>query len=365
MVEKTSPISWLQASSIGLNAALGVGLITLSRATYVEAGQDSIFAIIIASIILLFTGMIFIKVGLLYPNTSIFTIIDLLMGKYVGFIIKLYYTAYLILLPTMTIRLFSEIVSESLLLTTPKVVVIGTMILAAGYLTLQGMQVLGRITLFLAPLIIIIPIGFLFISMYYHFEFLFLLPLMRHGIQELGRAALATGFSFTGFELIVFLLVYMQTPSEGYKAFALSLFFIFLVYFIVILAGISIFGDAIKELQWPTLEAIRIVNIPVDILQRVDGPFITIWIMAIFTTAAVFYALGVDVASQLFNINKNLLVFPTGIFMIWVALIPNTLMEAFQLSDWLGHMGIIGATIIPLLLYLVSLVKGRRLNGKS
>lgn len=362
---KKSPLSWLQVSSIAMGGAVGMGILTLSRTAYDKAGSAGIIAVMLAGLALLMTGFVMIKIALLYPSRPFFAVIDILLGRYLGFFLKLYYTLYFILLPTMTLRLFAELIDDGLLSRTPTMVVMGVMLLSAVYAAFFDVQVLGRVNQIIQPFMFFLLILFLAISLVKNANFLFLLPLEFKG-REIMQSSLATAFTYAGFEFTAFLLSYMQSPREGYKAHSGAVIAITFLYVFVVFAGIACLGEDVLSHRWPTLEVIRIIEIPITFLERFDAPFITVWVFAVFTTVCSFLWLASRSVAQLFKIkNARYPVLPVGIAMLWLASLPPNMSKVDQYADFLGTVGLIGSTLIPLCLYFISLVRGVRHDKKK
>ena len=363
-MSKKSPLSWLQVTSIAMGGAVGMGILTLSRTAYDKAGSAGIIAVVLSGLILLMTGYVMVKIALFYPDQPFFSILDLLLGRYLGFFLKLYYTLYFILLPTMTLRLFAELVDDALLSRTPTVVVMGVMLLSAVYTAFFDVQVLGRVNQILLPFIFIILIIFLSIALCKNAHFLFLLPLEFKG-KEIVQASLATAFSYAGFEFTAFFLSYMQSPREGYKAHGRAVMAITFLYVFVVFSGIVSLGHDVLAHRWPTLELIRIIEIPITFLERFDAPFITIWVFAVFSTVCSFLWLASRSVAQLFKIkNARYTVLPVAAAMLWLASLPPNISKVDQYADFFGTWGLVGSTLFPLLLYSISLLRGVR-HGKK
>jgi len=358
-VEKNSPISWLQVASVAIGTAVGSGILTLSRVCYEKAGPASILSVFFAGLVALIGGLVLTKLGLLCPNKTFFAIIDKLLGKFLGFFLKGYYLLYFIFITAVALRFFTEVISESLIFNNPKIVVASLMLIAGGYLASLDMQVLGRLNQLITPLILITATLPLLFSLIQNGEPLFLLPIFPFKLKNFLEASLAAGFSFTGFEIFIFLLAYMQKPTEGYKVHISSIIIITFVYFIVVIVGIGIMGENVLSRQWPTLDVIRYIDVPVAIFERLDGLFIAIWVLAIYTTVANLYCISVKYSGHLLQIeNYRYFVLPIGLLILFLTLVPRSLRVVSELADWVGIMGVVGVTIIPVGLYLISFVKG-------
>lgn len=361
---------WQQTALI-TSTLIGVGVLTLPRtATSVlyEAGWISpllgslpaFFAIwMIARLSRRFPGMTFVQYSPIVFGSSARP----RLGRWISFPLVLIFLLIVYVTTAITSRIFGEVVVTAVLLDTPLEVVIISMFVLAFLLCQHDEEVVVRVNELLLPLIVF-PVLFIAIVSFQKAEWNNLLPLLRTPAHSVVKGALEAGYSYQGYEIMLIYYAFAQQNSNKVKAGMFGIGIALVVYTLIVVVGISVFGyEELQKLTWPTLELVKTTKVPGLILERLESAFLAVWVAAVFTTVAnVYYAfilglrqlLGRGVAFQ--RVSSGVLLIP----LFFIALWPQNIVEIFTFANYMSSLGIIVALGIPILHWIVLVVRGMR-----
>ena len=133
-------------------------------------------------------------------------------------------------------------------------------------------------------------------------------------------------------------------------------------YLMVFLVSIGVFGNAVTEnLAFPTIELAKRVDIPGAIFERIDTIVFTIWIMAIFNTAAVTLDIAVLLLTSIFHrANKKMITFILSPIVYYIALFPQQFTQVQNAANFLSLFHIIFIVIVIFGLFAIAKLRGVR-----
>ena len=136
------------------------------------------------------------------------------------------------------------------------------------------------------------------------FEIDNLRPVLGLGIKPVLDGIKTTSLAYTGPEIMLILLVFMEQRNKAVKAIlvGISIPLIFYVITVVMVIG-ALSIDGVVTRTWPTIDLMRSFEISGLIFERFESLLLVIWIMQIFATYTIsYYALGL---AQLFKRNSS------------------------------------------------------------
>ncbi|OCL28427.1 spore gernimation protein [Orenia metallireducens] len=360
-INKEGKVTERQFSAIIINTILGVGILTLPRVAVSFADNAGIISVVLASVLSLINLTIIIKLGLRFPNKTIFEYLQIILGKIMGKIIGLFIICYWFIFIALVIRTFSELIVTAVLPKTPIEVVIIIMLLLVAYLSYKDIQVLARVNE-LYVFIVIIPILFLTILSFKRGHMVYVLPVFRgHSMINILKSAGRSYFSFLGFEVVAIILPFITTRKLSLEYGIKGWLIPSVVSVVVVIASISVFGVfELKNLVWPTFELIKSTQFFALIFERLEVAFIATWVIALFTTASnLLFGIAMG-GAQILSLHKHkTLVFFLLPLLYLLALSPRNAYELFNLVDIISIVGLILTTILPIMLLILVQVKGK------
>ncbi|NLK34770.1 MAG: endospore germination permease [Gracilibacteraceae bacterium] len=259
-----------------IGTMLGTGIMSLPRLAAKEVGQDAWFAVILGS---LFPLASLSLIRFLYKknnSTGFVNVCRKVGGGFLGSIFSAMLALYSIFAAAIFLRNFIELASMFLLIETPIFVQMVLMLAACAYLALGNAKILGRVNEFF--FYVLFPL-FLFSlpAMVKNFDIRNLMPVFNYKISDYVRAALTTGFAFSGFELYIVSHPYVSREKEAYCASLYGLLITLLIYLYFVIGTVSVFGAELTQVYtWPTLRLLATTELP--IIERIEFLFIQAWI---------------------------------------------------------------------------------------
>jgi spore germination protein len=132
-------------------------------------------------------------------------------------------------------------------------------------------------------------------------------------------------------------------------------------YILITIITVGTLGiDNVITSPWPTLDVLRSFEITGIFFERFESFLLAVWIMQIFTTfvgTTYFAALGLSQLTQ-----RKITPFIYGISpLVYIsAMIPQNINEFFTMGQWLEFIQMFTIAIIAPLLWIVSVLRGKK-----
>lgn len=344
-------------------AGIGIGTITASEQLVPIADQFSLYAIAIGCMMWIVMGWMMIHLGSFFPRQTVAEYFPLIWGKTCGVLLVWLFIALLLLRVIVAVQGFGREISFFMFDRTPLEVIIGSFLAVSTYCAMQSwgtIQRAAQVILFTTfPLmLIVLALGFI------NFKILNVLPLWP--VQNIGKiiqGSIATWSLFNGSELLLLLLplVYKKNISI-YKAISIT----FLAKAgIILLAVLLVLGElgpeGTKTQVFPTILAIRNIELPGTFIERLDNYLLIVWIpVAVISTGIQQYAFA-RILAIMHGLKDHrpvaLLFFPL-MFILVIALHDyRAYSQSKPISNWAGFL--FESIVIPLSI-LLAWLKFRR-----
>ncbi|QSZ27481.1 endospore germination permease [Aceticella autotrophica] len=365
MIKNNDKISENQTTILLFTTILGAGILSLSSDVAQSAGPDSLIALLLGGIIALFFARLIGHIASKFPTETFVEYSAKLVTKPVSVIISIILTGYFLIFVSLDLRIFADVSKAYLLNNTPVEIIILTLMFTSGYVVRYGIEPISRMSEILFP-IMVIPLLLIFLPSIADVDLSNFLPILRTPPLELLKGILNTTYSFVGFEILYVIFPYINKGEKLKKCINVSFAAIILFYMYITFYVIGIFGYKETRLQlWPLLTVIKSINFPGFFIESLESLVIAIWTFAVFTTISAFQYAAVLSISKLIKAREHTyLVLPTIPIIYLMALIPDSIVEAYKfvkyVSDYLALFFII---ILPILLYILMKIKNK--EGKN
>ncbi|KEK22322.1 spore germination protein [Bacillus gaemokensis] len=360
MITRTKDrITTSQAVVVVVNFILGTGILTLPRASVEKAKTPDVWiSVILGGIIAMVIGVIIVKLSQQFPQKTFYQYSQELVGKWIGSLISLLVVCYFLATSGFQIRSMAEVTSLFLLEGTPIWAVIMPFMWIGLYLIMGGINSIARmfeiifpITIFIFLLISLMSVGI--------FEIDNLRPVLGLGFTPVLNGLKTTTLAYTGPEIMLILLVYMEQPNKAIKVIltGISIPLIFYVITVVMVIG-ALSVDGVVTRTWPTIDLMRSFEIPGLIFERFESLLLVIWIMQIFATYTICYYAAALGLAQLFK--KSIHPFMFGLLPIIyiIAMASKNINDLLTFGDIIGNAACFLFGLLPLLLLIVTRLKG-------
>lgn len=326
-------ISDIQGISLMIFFISGSSIVTQ---TAQEAGSDSWIAILLGIILSLPIVYIYARLLSLFPGKDLFDILTYVFGKFLGKGIALLYIWFSIHLGAFIIRDYGEFPVTISLPETPMIVPMIAITFLATWGVKEGIEVLGRWTLFFLILVSPLP-GITMLLLIPEMDFNNIQPILYNGIKPVMDGAFSV-FSFPFGETIIFLMVLssLKSRKSSYKIYIKGLLIGGVLLACVTLTEVLVLGsDLYSATYFPSHSVASKINIG-GFLQRMEVFIIISLFIASFIKISICLLAASRGIAKVFNYDDyRFIVGPIALLMLNLAyLLHDSLIE---MVEWGGE----------------------------
>lgn len=354
-----------QAAAIVPSTLLGVGVLTLPRELALATDSNSFLPMLVSGAFFLFVVWMITKLGQRFSGLTIVGYTQKLLtfagnqriGRVLAFPVLAVVGIWWLLFVAAALRIFGEAQRSVVFPDTPLWFMVGTMLFVSALVAANRAEVIARLNEFLLP-IIVIPLVLIVILALDNAEWTNLLPLVEMSWGEFWRGVLQSFFAYQGVSVIAVFMASYQQPEKAVRSHFTGIGIMIVVYLMVTMTTMAAFPhQEVERLMWPTLELVKLTQIPGLILERLESGFLAIWVVAVFTTLANLLTAAVHLFSEYFGIKQEQRVWimlPLALLVFVVALWPQDVYQAFQFAKKVQMAGFVLAIAIPPLLLILA-----------
>lgn len=335
---------------------------TLVLGTGSEAKQDSWLAILLAMVLSVPLFFIYARLLALYPGKDLFLIMEAIFGRVIGRLVILCYVWYAFHLGALVMRNFIEFIVIVSLPETPKYAVGIMMALVCIWGVKSGIEVLGRWTSFILPVILlaILVVTLLTIP---RIKLENLKPVLANGMQPVVKGTLsAFSFPFAESVLLISFLGHLNKKGNPYKAYFISLLVSGLIIMALSVRSIAVLGvPTVSVLYFASYATVSLVNIG-NFLQRIEVTVSIVFMFAGFIKICVCLQAACRGLTGILNIRDwKSMVAPLGLLMfIFSFTVYDNTMEMFHWAQKVyPYYALPFQVVIPLVAWIIAEGKKR------
>lgn len=356
-------ITATQAAIFLNNTLLGAGILTLPRSVSKDVKTpDGWISVLLGGAIVMLAVFIMVKISQQFPGKTVFQYAGKLTGKYIGGALSVLLICYFIIIAGFEIRSLAEVTLFFLLEGTPIWAVILPFLWLSTYLVYGGINSIARVFTIVFPISIMILLISFILSLRM-FDIDHLRPVLGNGLAPVFSGLKSTVLVFTGCEVTMTLVAFMQDPKQAVKAILGGLsvpLVLYLLTVVIVIGGLSI--DSAITSTWPTIDLMRSFEVPGFFFERMEFPFMVIWLMQMFCNFSSFFYQASLAISQVFKLKIHPVIYAIVPLLFISAMTPRTLSDLFALGDAIGRMGVVLFVLVPLLLSIVWLIRVKGLK---
>lgn len=323
---------------LGSAIALGVGL---------EAKQDVWITIILGAFVGVLLFFIYYYLYKQYPNLPLTDYLQVILGKYLGWVVGLLYLIYFLYLAGRVLRDFGDLLLTSTLPETPLFIINILMVAVIVYVLYLGIEVLARTGEFYLFILLLVGVS-ANILIYFSdiLELTNLLPILEGGWKNVVKVTFPNVLTFPFGEMIVFtmLLPYLNKQSSALKVGVISILVSGFLISYTVAINITVLGfDIANRSQFPLLTTVGKIR-AMEFLERLDALAVMTLVIGMFFKISIFMYAGIIGVKKLFNFKKHQeLVVPIGIV---------TLFSSITMAGSFIEHSKEGLEVVPLYLHL-------------
>lgn len=336
--------------------------VAIHNITYI-AKQDSWISVIIAFLAGLIPFALFYALLNFDPSLNIVKLTKKYCGKFFGTIINLIFICSLTFHASIVLWNLSNFINSQFLFKTPILVISIFFMLPVVYTVSKGFKTIGRTSLILFLMTIIIYI-ITALSLFSKINLSNLFPMFENGFMPVLDGALVS-FSYSAIAIYPLLIIPKNDIKENNKlGKSLLKFYLinFISMFIVVFFIITIFGSPLTNLyQYPEFHILKTVNVA-NFFQRVESILAFQWLFDFAVGLMVFIYYLKTAIQQTFNFeNKgnNILILIISAIVIFLSTIifkNNTIAYDF-LGKIYKYVRVVILVFIPFIVYIVALIR--------
>jgi spore germination protein KB len=326
-----------------------------------DAGQDGWMAGLLGALLNVLFVWLYTALGGRYPDRTLTQMCEAVLGKWPGKAIALAFVAFFYLLASLMVGDLGFFLTSQIIPETPIEVVMIMFIIVVLIAVRSGLVVYSRAAEFFFPWMMILFI-LLIVPLIPKFQSHHLIPMLEYGPKPI----LKGGFSFSGLQEMVVMLMfytYVRNEKKRGRAFLLGTAIGGGALVVITLWSIAVLGANISANQlFPAYTLAKHMNIG-HFMERVEGVMIFIWILSIFIKIALTFHAAVLGLAQITGIgDEKPLFWPLGFGILPFALLcyPNAIYVRDFIAKIWTPFALIFIFFLPVLLYVVSLIRGLR-----
>lgn len=325
-LENKHYISVYQFALLIFSMSHGGQIVLGMRSIIAQAEQGTWLSIILGGLLYGGAALLMVILGRSFPEETFAEYLPRIWGRWVGGIILFWLNIVMLLQMVVIITGFSRATSMFMFALTPlKLIGLG-MIVIVIYCTLQDIGTILRvvqITFFLQTVFILV-LGSLTCM---NIELDNLLPILPRKLSQVAGGAVSTYSMFSGYELLLLLLPLLGQKAKAQVPKILGYTFLYLT-LIFAAAAVVIIGvmtvEGAKNTPYPTIIAIRAVELPGTFIERLENYLILAWVPAVFDTLVLILYMTVQFCARFFYHRDH---------RPWVLLFGGLIFLSFDLID--------------------------------
>ncbi|SEN55032.1 GerAB/ArcD/ProY family transporter [Lihuaxuella thermophila] len=360
MVDERSRITQGQLMYMVLQTQIGVGVLSLPFDVQQVAKGGGWISVLFAGAIVQVIIVLLCALGRRFPSRTLYDYLPRLLGRVLGTIMGLAYTAYFLNVCSVILVFYLNVISRWILTETPKWALLAITVLTGMYMVRGSLRSIARFAVAMAFLIVIL----LTISLYSYTVKLnptYIFPITEAGWMNIIKGSHEALLSMLGFELILVIYPFVEGKASGkLKALSAGNLIATMLYTFLTFTALIIFSpQEIQLVPEPVLYMLKAFSL--QVVERLDLIFMTFWSAKVITTFTVYMFLVCQGLGQYFHQGDHKkAVFYVGVLIFILSMIPQNQadIELYnQLISLLSYVFIVG---LPLLFLLLSYILKRK-----
>lgn len=338
---------------------ISTGILSLPQSLASDSlGSDGWISLLIGGLFAVSLTWAIAKLTSSFPNQSFLSFASLIVTKPVAIVLTFLFSIISLNVTAMQIREIADISKHYLLRETPVEVISLTFFLLIIYAVSSSRIGIFRLNTLFLPFILIIAIVIILFNIHL-FNFGYLSPSFETGLNGYLYGVEHSMLSYAGFGLLWFYISLVKKPQKTPKMAAAGMLIPIILYILLYLACILVFGASVtSNLQYPTIELAKIVEIPGGILERFESIFFVIWVMAIFNTTTMSLDIAVFALNSIFkNISKIKITLFLAPIAYAIGMFPHNIIQVNALSRLVSFSTTSYSIFILILLFTIAKIR--------
>jgi len=364
---KQEYLSPIQVSAIMASAIIGVVVLTLPRLAAQTASHGAVPSVFLAGVMSLILTIIAVNLGKRLPDQTFVEYSISILGGLLGRVLGLFVVGYFIIIAGMVLRSFADTLKVFMLPKTPIEFIIISMLIVVIYMIHNGIGAIAKICETFLP-VTVITIFLVIVLNIPDFQTVNLFPIFTNGLfttlLEAIKGIPKLFTAFLGFEVVLFIIPFMQKPEKVSPYAIAAVIFPTLIYTGLVAICIGVFGmELTSKMLYPTMSLARSITFPGAFAERFDILFGVLWVLAAFSATSISYYIASLSITRLLKLkNYRPFIFILLPLVYITAIMPQNIYQMNQIIEIAGYLGMI-MTSIPIPLLAIIWIKNK--GGKA
>jgi spore germination protein KB len=294
-----------------------------------------------------------------YPGKSLIEYSALIMGRWFGKLIGLWFLFVCLLQNSYQTRQFAELMNEYFFKETPLAIIMGSLLFVCVVAVRLGVEIIGRAAIFFTPIVILIVLTFS-LPFIKDIQIDRVLPFLTDGITPVLKSSAYLQIWIPMYVFLNFYLPFLSDEKKAGSRIMLSLATLIITLTGMMLLLICVLDQATPYYSFPFMVLARYLSL-FEFLDQFDAFIMFFWVVIVFIRAIVtLYALTIGIA-QLANLSSyRALTVPVAVLVMAVSFwgIPR-FVDYMTSGRHVVFIYFSANFIVPLLLFLVALMRGK------
>ncbi len=359
MIFANDKISLRQMQILIILDAFSTGMIIIPRRLAIYGKQDGYIVIMIATLIAMFYMYLIMSVGKLFPNDNFVTYTKRVLTKPLAYIISLGFVLKIIINLTSELRLYSEVINDTILFKTPVIVISISMLLVSMYCASKGIETRARISEILIVLVVIF-MALIISLLTFKADFSNLKPFFNVQPKELAIGSIKSVGAFIGIEYGLLIYPFLRNKKNARKSAIIAVFFHGILLTIISILCITRFEYINLQRQlYPVLELINTIELPGTFIERQDSIVISFWIIGVFTTMSAGLFFSCILLKNIFKKGSHFTYISIcALIVLFLSTTTDTIAEIFFTIEFISlGLNLFYSLVLPLLIIFLAKVR--------
>lgn len=336
------------------NIQIGVGIFSFQRSVYMVSRHDAWISVIISGFFAHLVMWLLVRMLEKYESADLYGIHYDLFGKYGGIVLNCLYMFYYLLVTSLILRKYVEVVQVWIFPNIPGWVLSGIILLLALYAGFGGLRVIvGVCTIGFFVILFMVP---LFYSSLEYAVWTQLLPVMESSLWEVIQGAFKIGFSLAGFEIILMIYPYIHNKERTMLYSQMGVAFSTILYLIIMLISIVYFSPTqLERAVWSTINMLKIVKYPY--LERLEFIVVSVWMIVAIAGIILNTWIITRGFKRMWNVKQKPILFVVLGIVLAISVNFKRHIDIERFGNWLDYASSVFSFLYPLLLsFIVAIV---------
>lgn len=354
-------ITTIQVAAVLISTTVGAGVFALPRLAVFAADTGAPLITLIGALVGLFGLLLITVLGVRFPEKSIVQYSEDILGRGTAFVASMSIVSFFTVWTALISREFGEVVVTSLLRQTPLEVTVLVMLLLAAIFARTDIVTFVNTHLFYMPFILVPGITVIGLS-FKNSHILNLLPIWGNEHHQLFSGILMIAALFQGSFIMTLVIPFMRSPKRAYVSMLWGWAVPSGTYVLIVIASVAVFGpEEVKLLMWPTLELAKTTSVPANILERLDAALLAVFVTNVFTALFSCYYFIIRSLTYMFHLRDHkMFVYFILPFIFLIAMLPQNILQMYQILEFVGKIGLIITIGYPALLWIMAVIRKKR-----